>query len=741
MKKTIKTLVFILPAILFSELARAQNTKIDSLDQLIKKAVTDTARINLISQKLDVLSTINLDSAINLALKTLKETQKIQFYRGELEILEKLIYNYSYKGNYKAASEQLKNLEKLTKPGKDSTGFANLYSSKGLLYGMQSKYDTSIYYYEKAIRIFERTGERKRLSVCYSNIAIGYQQQSNFSGALFYQQKSLKLYEQDKNDIGQAYTSVNMANTYLNMGDMARSESTFLKSIELAKKNQLIPVELYSYTNLSSLYMDQAKWQKSYEYSIKAVELGEKMGDQGIQAASLSKASRAMVYLNQPEKALALAEKAIALADSSAQPLNISQAYSGMGLVLKSQKKWEEAIPFYEKGFESLKDADLYTLDNGRLYKELSECYERTGNYSKSLEMFKQSAMISDSVKSSENIKKATELMMNYEFEKKEQTAKARQDAKDEITHARQVALIIGLVLSLLLIIGSFIAYYNKQKANALLLNQKKDLENTLTQLRNTQAQLIQSEKMASLGELTAGIAHEIQNPLNFVNNFSEVSNELIDEMNEELDKGDIEEAKAIASDIKQNLGKINHHGKRADAIVKGMLQHSRSSNGTKEPTDINALADEYLRLAYHGLRAKDKDFNAAIETDFDESIGTINVIPQDIGRVILNLITNAFYAVNTKEKQGINGYEPIVAVNTMKENNQVLISVKDNGNGISQKILDKIFQPFFTTKPTGQGTGLGLSLSYDIVKAHGGELKFETKEGEGSTFIIKLPV
>jgi signal transduction histidine kinase len=253
---------------------------------------------------------------------------------------------------------------------------------------------------------------------------------------------------------------------------------------------------------------------------------------------------------------------------------------------------------------------------------------------------------------------------------------------------------------------------------------------------------------MASLGELTAGIAHEIQNPLNFVNNFSDVSNELIDEMNEELDKGEIDEAKAIASDIKQNLEKINHHGKRADAIVKGMLQHSRSSSGVKEPTDINALADEYLRLAYHGLRAKDKAFNATLKTDFDETIGKIDFIPQDIGRVILNLITNAFYAVDEKKKLNPEGYVPTVSVSTHRSlsskgegRGEVLICVKDNGNGIPQKVLDKIFQPFFTTKPTGQGTGLGLSLSYDIVKAHGGELKVETKEGEGSEFIIRIPV
>ena len=265
-------------------------------------------------------------------------------------------------------------------------------------------------------------------------------------------------------------------------------------------------------------------------------------------------------------------------------------------------------------------------------------------------------------------------------------------------------------------------------------------LNETLGQLQATQKQLIQSEKMASLGELTAGIAHEIQNPLNFVNNFSEVNTELIDEAGQEIDKGNINEAKIILNDIRENEQKINHHGKRADAIVKGMLQHSRSSSGVKEPTDINALCDEYLRLSYHGLRAKDKSFNATMKTDFDASIGNINIIPQDIGRVVLNLLTNAFYVVDEKKKSGIENYEPTVSINTKKVGDKVLISVSDNGNGIPQKVLDKIFQPFFTTKPTGQGTGLGLSLSYDIIKAHGGEIKVETKEGEGTEFTIILP-
>jgi signal transduction histidine kinase len=283
-------------------------------------------------------------------------------------------------------------------------------------------------------------------------------------------------------------------------------------------------------------------------------------------------------------------------------------------------------------------------------------------------------------------------------------------------------------------------------------------LQESIEHLKSTQAQLIQSEKMASLGELTAGIAHEIQNPLNFVNNFSDVSTELLDEMKDELVKGNMDEAIAIAEDIKNNLFKIITHGRRADGIVKGMLQHSRSSSGTKEPTDINALCDEYLRLAYHGFRTKDKSFNVIMKTDFDDTIGLINVIPQDIGRVILNLITNAFYAVSAPKSPGGDlPYEPTIFVSTKliksplgdtgakrsigdSESAIVSISVTDNGPGIPKDIIDKIFQPFFTTKPAGQGTGLGLSLSYDIVKAHHGQL-IATSEPGKTTFTITIPI
>ena len=313
---------------------------------------------------------------------------------------------------------------------------------------------------------------------------------------------------------------------------------------------------------------------------------------------------------------------------------------------------------------------------------------------------------------------------------------------------------IVMLALSIHRFLRARVIKQERERNRAHELAQAKEIEKAYHALKNTQAQLIQSEKMASLGELTAGIAHEIQNPLNFINNFADVNAELIDELNQGIENGDMEEVKSISHNIKENEQKIIFHGKRADSIVKGMLQHSRASSGTKEPTDINALADEYLRLAYHGLRAKDKSFNATMKTDYDESIGLVNIIPQDIGRVILNLITNAFYAVSApKSPIGDFPYIPTVTVSTKQIHplsggrgseglgERIEISVSDNGPGIPPHVMDKIFQPFFTTKPTGQGTGLGLSLSYDIVKAHGGKLKVETKEGEGTTFIIQLPI
>ncbi|GAA4455856.1 hypothetical protein GCM10023189_24210 [Nibrella saemangeumensis] len=313
--------------------------------------------------------------------------------------------------------------------------------------------------------------------------------------------------------------------------------------------------------------------------------------------------------------------------------------------------------------------------------------------------------------------------------------------------------LLAGLVVVLLIAFILYLTNRQQQKANRLLLRQKEEInlqrhkaETALSDLRATQAQLIQREKMASLGELTAGIAHEIQNPLNFVTNLSEVSTELVEELEEETKAGHTEDVLALTADLKETLEKVNHHGKRADSIVKGMLQHSRVSSGQKEPTDLNTLADEYLRLAYQNLRAKDDSFTADLRLNLDPSLGKVNVAAQDIGRVLLNLYNNAFYAVQEKQKlthngRGTNAYKPQIEVITHRENGRVELRVKDNGAGIPPEILSKIYQPFFTTKPTGQGTGLGLSLSYDIVtKGHGGEMIVDSQENTYTEFVVTLP-
>jgi signal transduction histidine kinase len=402
------------------------------------------------------------------------------------------------------------------------------------------------------------------------------------------------------------------------------------------------------------------------------------------------------------------------------------------------------------KSVEAAKSkGDIDKLSGG--YHNLSSLDSMRGNYKGAYENYKLYSLYRDSLQKKETEKKE----LQSEFEKKQAIAKAEQakkDAEQKRIKNIQYFTIAGLAaLLVVILIIVFIQWKNnnqKKKANALLQLQKEKVENTLSELKSTQAQLIHAEKMASLGELTAGIAHEIQNPLNFVNNFSEVNKEMITELKEEIDKGNYVEVKTIADDIHQNEEKINHHGKRADAIVKGMLQHSRKNSGQKELTDINALCDEYLRLSYHGLRAKDKSFNAEIKTDFDETlsadeagIGKINIVPQDMGRVLLNLFNNAFYAVSEKQKAEGERYKPVVSVQTKKINGNVEIKVADNGNGIPQNIIDKIFQPFFTTKPTGEGTGLGLSLGYDIIKAHKGEIKVKSEESKGSEFIINLPV
>ena len=742
--KPLLILVLFLFGLFGLDVVRAQSPQLDSLNRRISRATTDTGRINLINKKIHLLNQVNLDSAISLALKTIENAKRIRYRQGEALARMRLAIGYGFKGDYAAAQRNLKLAEATYSALNDSAYLLKVYNTYGMMYGMQSKYDSSIAFFQKSIAIAERTGNKADMGTAYTNIGISYQMQSNQPQALRYQQKALALAEARHDRNAQAYSLVNLANTYKSMGDKKGAERRFHQAIRLAKLEGIKNVELYAYTNLAAMYSEAHSVHKTYEFALKAATLGAEMGDKGIQATSLSRAATSLAEQKKFAEAVALNRRAMSIADASRQPLNIHQTYAAMGTILNMQANCTAAIPYYEKSFAALKDADIYDSQTGEIYAELSACYEKTGNYRRALATSKTAAAIKDSVRGKENIRKATELKMTYEFGKQQQAVEAEQQKQNVLAKTRQWALTGGMGLMLVLAAVAFYAYRTKQKANARLQQQKEELQQTLTKLQATQTQLIQSEKMASLGELTAGIAHEIQNPLNFVNNFSELSTELVEEIREERRKAERNKAleEEMLEDLSGNLVKINHHGGRASSIVKSMLEHSRASTGERQLTNLNALTDEYLRLAYHGLRAKDKNVNAGLVTHLDPTLSKVEVVPQELSRVLLNLFNNAFYAVREKQKTSPEGYQPIVTVTTEQHDGHVAIRVRDNGNGIPLAVFEKIFQPFFTTKPTGQGTGLGLSLSYDIItKGHGGTLTATTQAGEFAEFVVRLPV
>ncbi len=480
--------------------------------------------------------------------------------------------------------------------------------------------------------------------------------------------------------------------------------------------------------NLGNSYRNKGQNDSAMYYYNESLRYSAKCGYRKYISSVFNGLAELHMRQNNLERARQELDSAFATSTELHNQTELGSYYSLMAKLLSSLNKPDSAILFGYRGLEvSKKSGRVRNIMEA--YNVLAAVYHKQNRYDSAYKYLEAAGITKDSLNSLEKMKQFQNIGFDAQV-KLQQLEKEQIQTQNKI---RMYSMLSGLFVFVLIALILYRNNRQKQKANIVL-------GKTLSDLKSTQSQLIQSEKMASLGELTAGIAHEIQNPLNFVNNFSEVNSELIGEMKDELAKGNIEEAKTIANDIDENEQKIIFHGKRADSIVKGMLQHSRSSSGQKELTNINALADEYLRLAYHGLRAKDKSFNATMKTDFDKSIGNINIVPQDIGRVILNLITNAFYVVDEKKKSGIENYDPTVSVSTKKINGNVEIKVKDNGNGIPPKVLDKIFQPFFTTKPTGQGTGLGLSLSYDIVKAHNGELKVETKENVGTMFTMSIP-
>ncbi|MEO5983998.1 MAG: ATP-binding protein [Ferruginibacter sp.] len=611
--------------------------------------------------------------------------------------------------------------------------------------------------------------------------------------SLLFSKQALDL-ARDLNHIFGIVIALNSAGESLRfLGDYPASLKMQFEALQLTHQLKDLALEATTLGYIGYTYIEFKEYRQALKYLLQANEINQQLSRKMPSILVISNIGNAYYLLKMPDSAMYYLQQAYKKYSvlKTAPPALKSNVFTGLGNVYAAIGKKDSALLYYHTALSnSIFSNDKLNLS--KVLKKIAEIYESVQQYDSSLHyarrafvngqkvsqklevletsnllvklyrkaqnpdsaFFYQDVAIAmkDSLYGPEKFKQL-QLLILQELEQQQRILQEQELLKNKIKYT---ILLAGLCV--LFIIG-IILYHNnriKQSANKKLLQQKKQIETTLQDLRDTQSQLIQSEKMASLGELTAGIAHEIQNPLNFVNNFSEVNTELINEAGQEIDQGNISEVKIILNDIKENEEKINHHGKRADAIVKGMLQHSRSSSGQKEPTDINALADEYLRLSYHGLRAKDKYFNAIMKTDFDVTLEKINIVPQDIGRVILNLLTNAFYAVNEKKNastlrqaQGSAGqpYEPTVTVSTSHSpllgrevGGEVTIKVTDNGNGIPQKVLDKIFQPFFTTKPTGQGTGLGLSLSYDIIKAHGGELKVETKEGDGSEFIIILP-
>ena len=623
-----------------------------------------------------------------------------------------------------------------------------------------------------------------------------YYQPLNIDSSLYYYNKALLMTKEKSNAWAKARLLTGLSGVMENQGKYAEAFELLFTSLNLAQNRNSAYDIARTNRRLSLMYYDLENYPKAISYQLAALKVDS--ANNYYEKVAIDRYFLADSYdkMNKLDSAIFHLNFAIKLQNTI--PDLLQYVYEIDGHIKQKKGNYSEALLSYKKGFEvAQKNNDLVSsssicADFSALYtkmnvKDSAIFYALKGINFATEVSFKAGIMVNSNLLA--QLYDSTQPAVSLKYYKMASAARdslfgltntqaiqnlvEREDAKQKELDDARLAFqnqlkLYGLLAGLLvLFVVAFTLYrYNlrRKKANILLKGQNEKIERTLSELKSTQSQLIQSEKMASLGQLTAGIAHEIQNPLNFVNNFSEVNTELINEAAEEINKGNIVEAKIILNDIKENEEKINHHGKRADAIVKGMLQHSQRSKGQKEPTNINALADEYLRLSYQGLRAKEKTFNAALITDFDKGIGKINIIPQDIGRVLLNLYNNAFYAVNERKNSlstpassgnigkgeilnTQNIYEPTVTVKTEKNPSlegrgaEIVITVSDNGNGIPQNIIDKIFQPFFTTKPTGQGTGLGLSLSYDIIKAHGGKIKAVSTETNGTTFTIQLPI
>jgi two-component system NtrC family sensor kinase len=627
---------------------------------------------------------------------------------AELELLRDLSFN-ELRDLHKGLA-YAEELITLAKQSGNNTYLRAGYFLKGTKKRSLGKLGEALEAYFKSAELARTSKDLKAEGESYGAIADIYSVGNNHRNAITYYNKAINILRQTKD-------SVSLASSLLNAGDEFRKTKKYKSALLYSKEAKIIFDKMnylsgqgYSLGNIGMVYASIGRNNLAEKYMNKGIQILQKMQDYHPICDYLI--SMADVYLEKGDHKAAL-------------------NYASRSLQLAQQYGLKEQI-----GQASLK---------------LSELHEKEGNIAESYAYYKKYITYRDSINNIHTVQQMADLRTNFEVSQKQTEVNmlSRQKRNDQY-----LMISLGTILGLTIVILFILLRSNrhKQKAFKILKLQKEEIgkqkakaENALNELQITQKQLIQAEKMASLGELTAGIAHEIQNPLNFVNNFAEVTVELLTDLKDELagklTTSDKAKSDEMISNLEENLKKIGNHGKRADSIVKGMLQHSRSSAGHKEPIDINAFAEEYLRLSYHGLKAKEKDFHVTFTSDLDPGIGKLNVLPQDIGRVLLNLYNNAFYSVIARLKQNDSNYEPVVSVTTRRMGNYVELSVKDNGTGIPQKALDKIFQPFFTTKPAGQGTGLGLSLSYDIIKAHGGNIKVETKEGEFARFTIQLPM
>jgi two-component system, NtrC family, sensor kinase len=610
-----------------------------------------------------------------------------------------------------------------------------LYSELGFSYTF-SQPDSAIRYAQKAILLVSRIPYKKGEAAAFFSYGWALWSSANYDKAIEAALRGLNLYKDLKDDERLDRSYVQLAVFYRDAGDPVQAIRYGMLSINLFDSLSAVhktPM-INPFQTIASIYVFSNQLDSASLYGAKSYELEKRRGN-FISGYTYQILGGVEFKMKHYQRALDYYYSAIHVATTVKNNLDIAFSYSFIASLYQETGLLDSSI-WYAKAILNNRELSRISRAVFEALSILTQDYRAMKKNDSTLKYMELQVALNESMFNKQKAAAIQNLTFSEEL-------RLREMETAGIQYKNQLKLYAVFALSGVFLLVGIVLYRNnkvKQKANVLLQQQKDKVENTLKTLEATQSQLVQSEKMASLGELTAGIAHEIQNPLNFVNNFSELNTELIDELQSELKSGKTNEAFSISNDIKENEQKINHHGKRADSIVKAMLQHSRSSTGLKEPTDINALADEYLKLSYHGLRAKDKTFNATMQTDYDQSIGNINIIPQDMGRVFLNLYNNAFYAVSEKEKQQPESYEPTVSVRTRKTGNTIEISVKDNGNGIPQRVLDKIFQPFFSTKPTGQGTGLGLSLSYDVLKAHGGEIKVETKEGEGAEFILQIP-